>query len=85
MTTALESTSPYNPLPCCAGPDLMLLCCGAVVAVSCRIADGPVRVELQRTLLTNVPGVSFGVKADAFSNEDDKPVKGEPKQPDPSG
>jgi hypothetical protein len=34
-------------------------------------------VELQRTLLTNVPGVSFGVKADAFSNEDDKPVKGE--------
>ena len=42
-----------------------------------RVADGPVRVELQRTLLTNVPGVAFGVRADAFSNEDDSPVKGE--------
>lgn len=49
-----------------------------VLRPSCRIADGPVRVELQRTLLTNVPGVSFGVKADAFRNEDDTPVKGEP-------
>jgi len=43
---------------------------------TCRIADGPVRVELQRTLLTDVPGVMFGVVADAFSNEDGSPVKG---------
>jgi hypothetical protein len=42
----------------------------------CRITDGPVRVELQRTLLTDVPGIKFGVKADAFSNDDDSPVKG---------
>jgi hypothetical protein len=33
-------------------------------------------VELQRTLLTDVPGIKFGVKADAFSNDDDSPVKG---------
>jgi hypothetical protein len=33
-------------------------------------------VELQRTLVTNVPGVAFGVKADAFSMEDDSPIKG---------
>jgi hypothetical protein len=42
----------------------------------CRIVDGPVRVELQRTLHTNVPGVAFGVSAEAFSNQDDSPVKG---------
>lgn len=35
------------------------------------------RVELQRTLLTDVPGIAFGVRAEAFSNEDDTPVKGE--------
>ncbi|KAF6261957.1 hypothetical protein COO60DRAFT_1458856 [Scenedesmus sp. NREL 46B-D3] len=45
-------------------------------SMSCRIADGPVRVELQRSLLTDVPGIRFGVKADAFSNDDDSPVKG---------
>jgi hypothetical protein len=33
-------------------------------------------VELQRTLHTNVPGILFGVKAEAFNNEDDSPVKG---------
>jgi hypothetical protein len=44
---------------------------------ACRIVDGPVRVELQRTLHTNVPGVAFGVSAEAFSNQDDSPVKGE--------
>jgi hypothetical protein len=41
-----------------------------------RITDGPVRVELARTLATHLPGVAFGVRADAFSNEDDSPVKG---------
>jgi hypothetical protein len=35
-------------------------------------------VELQRTLVTNVPGIAFGVKADAFSMEDDSPIKGKP-------
>lgn len=35
------------------------------------------RVELQRTLLTDVPGIKFGVQADAFSNEDDSPITGE--------
>lgn len=34
------------------------------------------RVELQRNLLTDVPGIKFGVKADAFSNDDDSPIKG---------
>ncbi len=48
-----------------------------VLSCNCRIADGPVRVELLRTLHTNVPGVAFGVSAEAFSNEDDTPVKGE--------
>jgi hypothetical protein len=33
-------------------------------------------VELQRTLHINVPGVAFGVSAEAFSNQDDSPVKG---------
>jgi hypothetical protein len=46
------------------------------VVLLCRITDGPVRVELQRNLLTDVPGIKFGVKADAFSNDDDSPVKG---------
>ncbi|WIA22673.1 hypothetical protein OEZ86_009641 [Tetradesmus obliquus] len=41
-----------------------------------KITDGPVRVELQRNLLTDVPGIKFGVKADAFSNDDDSPIKG---------
>ncbi|KAF8063719.1 hypothetical protein HT031_003574 [Scenedesmus sp. PABB004] len=41
-----------------------------------RIEDGPVRVQLARTLLTDVPGIRWGVRADAFSNDDDAPVLG---------
>ena len=35
------------------------------------------RVELSRTLETDLPGVSFGVTASAFSNEDDSRLDGE--------
>ncbi|KIZ04279.1 hypothetical protein MNEG_3680 [Monoraphidium neglectum] len=41
-----------------------------------KIADGPVRVELSRTLETDLPGVPFGVTAAAYSNEDDAPLDG---------
>jgi hypothetical protein len=41
-----------------------------------RIADGPVRVELNRSLETDIPGVKFGVAATAFSNEDDQQLDG---------
>lgn len=54
----------------------LLLLCACMRVCAYRIADGPVRVELQRTLHTNVPGIAFGVSAEAFSNEDDSPVKG---------
>ena len=40
------------------------------------IADGPVRVELSRTLETDLPGVQFGVTVEAFSNEDDSALDG---------
>jgi hypothetical protein len=35
-----------------------------------------VRVELSRTLETDLPGVPFGVTAAAYSNEDDAPLDG---------
>lgn len=35
------------------------------------------RVELSRTLETDLPGVPFGVAAAAFSNEDDSPMDGQ--------
>jgi hypothetical protein len=41
-----------------------------------RIADGPLSVELRRSLETDLPGVPFGVTAGAFSNEDDEAVNG---------
>lgn len=36
------------------------------------------RLELSRTLETDLPGVAFGVTALAYSNEDDAPVEGAP-------
>jgi hypothetical protein len=44
--------------------------------IACRIADGALRVELTRTLNTDVPGMLFGVMANVYSNEDDTPVDG---------
>eukprot|EP00879_Flechtneria_rotunda_P001797 GHRR01001961.1.p1 GENE.GHRR01001961.1~~GHRR01001961.1.p1 ORF type:complete len:2104 (+),score=689.06 GHRR01001961.1:216-6527(+) len=41
-----------------------------------RIADGPIRVELARTLITDLPGMMFGVRADTFSNDDNSPIAG---------
>lgn len=40
-----------------------------------RIAEGPVRVEINTTLDTDLPGVRFGVAATAFSNEDDSQLE----------
>jgi hypothetical protein len=37
----------------------------------CRIADGPLRVQLSTTLLPDTPGQPFGVAATVFSNSDD--------------
>ncbi len=36
------------------------------------------RIELSRTLDTDLPGVPFGVTALAYSNEDDEAVEGAP-------
>eukprot|EP00775_Hariotina_reticulata_P009083 gene9083-9253_t len=41
-----------------------------------KIADGALRVELTRSLSTDVPGILFGVMANVYSNEDDTPVDG---------
>jgi len=41
-----------------------------------RIADGPLRLELSRSLETDLPSVAFGVAAAVLSNEDDSRVEG---------
>lgn len=52
--------------------------CNAALPLLPRIADGPLRIELSRTLVTDVPGVAFGVRADAFKHDDASPVEGAP-------
>jgi hypothetical protein len=48
----------------------------SLTAGECRIEEGPIKVNLERTLLTDIPGMPFGVVATATSNVDDKPLPG---------
>lgn len=48
----------------------------AAVGDGCRIEEGPIKVNLERTLLTDIPGMAFGVVATATSNDNDKPLPG---------
>jgi len=47
-----------------------------VAAADARIAPAPLRLELRRSLETELPGVAFGVAVDVFSNVDGGAVPG---------
>jgi hypothetical protein len=56
--------------PTCGGQ--LLTCFPFLLA---RIEDGPIKVALDRTLITDLPGVAFGVIATTTKSEDGKPTQ----------